>query len=209
MNIQVYQTILNRILFLDYPPGHILNEQVLAEEFGISRTPLRESLMRLEWEQLVRIIPRTGTIVAELEFQKMLHVFQVRLEVEALAGRLAAEQITDEHLVRIEKIGKDCGQLSSQRDRKALASIDRRFREALYDAGNNPVLKDMSEFLYNITFRLWYIISDRGDWAEEVQALLDEIEQTHRSLFKRIPMEAGKLRRESLRMHIERIKSKF
>lgn len=209
MNLQVYQTTLHRILFLEYPPGQILNENVLAKEFGISRTPLREALMKLEWEQLVRIIPRTGTIVAELEFQKMLHVFQVRLEVEALVGRLAAEQITDEHLSRIEKIGKDCGQLSEQRDRKALAAIDRRFRETLYDAANNPVLRDMSEYLYNITFRLWYIISDRGDWGEEVQALLDEIEGTHRTLTRRIPDEAGKLRRENLRRHIERIKGKF
>jgi len=57
MNQQIYQKILNRILFFEYVPGQILNENALANEFGLSRTPLRDVLSRLEWEQLVKIIP--------------------------------------------------------------------------------------------------------------------------------------------------------
>ena len=67
---ELYHTILNRILFLEYPPKYILKEEALAMEFGISRGPVREVLKRLEWEQLVETMPRTGTIITEIEYLK-------------------------------------------------------------------------------------------------------------------------------------------
>ena len=209
MNREIYRTIKDRILFLEYAPGQILNENALAEEFGVSRTPLREVLSRLEWEQLARILPRTGTLVTEIEFQKMMHVFQIRFEIEGLVGKLAAEKITDDHLEKIDKIRQECSQLLHHRSRKDLLNIDIKFRDALYDAANNPVLRDISKYLYDLTLRLWYTISERGDWAEEVRPLLDEIEQTHKALSRRNSQEAGKLRREFLIKHFARIRKKF
>ena len=82
MNPEIYEILKDRILFMEYRPGHILNEKVLAEEFKMSRTPLREVLMRLEWDMLVRILPRTGALVTEIEFYLMMNTYQVRFEVE-------------------------------------------------------------------------------------------------------------------------------
>ena len=209
MNQKIYRTIKDRILFLEYSPGQILNENKLAEEFGVSRTPLREVLSRLEWEQLTRILPRSGTMVAEIEFQKIMHVFQVRFAIEGLVGRLVAEKITDDHLDKIEEIRKECVQLLNRKSRKDLVNIDFKFRDVLYDAADNLVLKDMSQYLYDLTLRIWYIISDRGDWAEEVRPLLDEIEKTHEILSRRDPQKAEKLRSEFLIKHFARIRSKF
>jgi DNA-binding GntR family transcriptional regulator len=209
MNKEILKTVRDRILFMEYPPGQLVNEKALAEEFGFSRTPVREVLNRLEWEQLVRIIPRTGAIVTEIEFQKMIHVFQIRLDIEALVGRLAAEHITEKHLGEVDAIRQNCSELLAKKDRKALVGIDLEFRRVLYDAANNPVLRDMSQYLYNLTLRLWYAVFNRGDWIEEVRSLLEEIERSHEVLTRRQPEEAGKLRRELLSGHIERIKSKF
>lgn len=209
MNHEIYRIIKDRILFLEYKPGQILNEKTLAEEFGVSRTPLREVLSRLVWEQLARILPRTGTMITEIEFQKMMHVFQIRFEIEGLVGRLAAENVTDDHLDKIDKIRQECSQLLDRKNRKDLVNIDFKFRDVLYDAADNPVLRDISQYLYHLTLRLWYIISDRGDWAEEVQPLLDEIKQTRKALSRRDPQEAGKLRREFLIKHFARIRRKF
>ena len=209
MNHKIYRIIKDRILFLEYKPGQILNEKTLAEEFGVSRTPLREVLSRLVWEQLVRILPRSGTMVTEIEFQKMMHVFQIRFEIEELVGRLACEKITDHHLENIDKIQKEGSQLLDRKNRKDLVNIDFKFRDVLYDAANNPVLRDISQYLYDLTLRLWYIISDRGDWAEEVQPLLDEIKQTYEALSKGNRQEAGKLRSEFLIKHFARIRMKF
>ena len=209
MNHEIYRIIKDRILFLEYKPGQILNEKTLAEEFGVSRTPLREVLSRLVWAQLARILPRTGTMITEIEFQKMMHVFQIRFEIEGLVGRLAAENVTDDHLDKIDKIRQECSQLLDRKNRKDLVNIDFKFRDVLYDAADNPVLRDISQYLYDLTLRLWYIISDRGDWAEEVQPLLDEIKQTRKALSRRDPQEAGKLRREFLIKHFARIRRKF
>jgi len=209
MNVDIYRTILHRILFFEYPPGRILNENLLAKEFGVSRTPLREVLNRLEWEQLVRIIPRTGTIVTEIEFQKMTQVFQIRLEIEDLAGRLAAQQVTDDQLEKIEKIKQECEALKEHRSQRALVETDFKFRDILYDAANNPVLRDISQYLYHLTIRLSYILFERGEWDEGVRASLDEYEQVYEALARKDSAAAGSLRREWLRTHIERIKGKF
>lgn len=209
MNIEIYNQIRNRILFLEYQSGQILNEKVLADEFGVSRTPLREVLCRLEWEQLVRILPRSGTMVAEIEFHKMMNIFQVRLEIEGLAGRLAAEMMTASYLESLEQLAKDCEALIDQRNKKDLAKIDFAFRKILYDAGNNHVLRDISNQLYSLTFRIWFVIMDHGDWTEEVMAVTNEIRDTHSILSRRNPVEVGESRKAVLLRHVERIKRKF
>jgi len=76
MNEQIYTVIKNRILFLEYAPGQILNENVLAKEFGVSRTPMRDVLNRLEWEKMARVIPRTGTMVNEIKFEHMMNIYR-------------------------------------------------------------------------------------------------------------------------------------
>jgi DNA-binding GntR family transcriptional regulator len=209
MNTDIHTCIRNRILFLEYPSGKILNEKVLADEFGVSRTPLREVLYRLEWEQLVRILPRTGTLVTEIEFPKLMNVFQVRLEIEAMAGRLAAEMMESDGLYRLEELVKRCDALIGNRDMKALARIDLEFREILYEAARNPVLQEISDQLYNLTFRIWYMIMGRGDWNEEVLALVNEMKNIHGALSRRNPMEAADARKNMLLQHISRIRRKF
>lgn len=209
MNLEIYNCIRDRILFLEYQSGQILNEKVLADEFGVSRTPLREVLYRLEWEQLVRILPRSGTMVTEIEFHKMMNVFQVRLEIEAMAGRLAAEMLTPQHLERLERLERDCEALVDERNQKSLAIIDFSLRDILYDAGCNPVLRDISNQLYNLSFRIWFVIMGRGDWTEEVLAVANEIRAIRSVLSRKNPNEAGDVRKTLLLRHIERIKRKF
>ena len=209
MNLDIYRTILHRILFFEYPPGRILNENLLAQEFGVSRTPLREVLNRLEWEQLVRIIPRTGTIVTEIEFRKMTQVFQIRLEIEDLAGRLAAQQATKDHLRDIDRVLQECEKMTGHRSQRALVETDFKFRDILYDAANNPVLRNISQYLYHLTIRLSYILFERGEWEEGVKASRDEYMQVRGTLAKRDAVAAGSARREWLKIHIERIKGKF
>ena len=98
MNPDIYREIKCRILLLEYAPGQILNENVLAGKFGVSRTPMREVLYRLSREQLVRVIPRTGIMVTQIEFQTMMYTYQTRLGIEGEVGRRCAELATDDHL---------------------------------------------------------------------------------------------------------------
>jgi DNA-binding GntR family transcriptional regulator len=209
MDNKIYDTIRQRILFMEYPPGTILNEKVLAEEFGLSRSPIRDVLNALEISGLVRVIPRTGTLVSEIEFHKMMDVYRVRLEIEALVGHLAAEHITDDHLQEILQIAGECRELFAERDRRRLIMIDMKFRQVLYEAANNPTLKEISQHLYDQTVRIWYNFLDRTDWKIEIQGMLDEILQTHEILFSRQPSEAWTVRKGFLQNYLDRLKKKF
>jgi DNA-binding GntR family transcriptional regulator len=209
MNPDIYREIKRRILFLEYAPGQILNENVLAREFGVSRTPMREVLYRLSWEQLARIIPRTGTMVTQIEFQTMMHTYQTRLGIEGEVGRLCAELATDDHLTAIGSIRKDCAALMDNKNPGALVEIDRNFRHVLHEAAGNPVLQRVSEDLYTLTFRLWYVTLDKGDWQDEVREMLDEIDQTLAGLRAADPVLTAQVRRDALMRHFDRIRGKY
>ncbi|MBV5330097.1 MAG: GntR family transcriptional regulator [Chlorobium sp.] len=208
MNNDIYQTIKDRILNMEYHPGDILNEKILAKEFDVSRTPLREVLNKLEWERLVRVLPRTGTMVTEIEFQQIMNTFQVRLGIEEMIGKLASEHATTDHHQRLEQLQEQCNKLFDYVDKVALMAVDRELRAILNDATNNPVLKNISESLYDLTARLWCVVLDNGDWKEEVQSVYDEILQTLMVL-KNGENELGMMRRDLLIKHIERIRRKF
>ncbi|MFS2117573.1 GntR family transcriptional regulator, partial [Herbaspirillum frisingense] len=75
-------------------PGQHLDETSLAEEFGVSRTPIREALIQLASMGIVEMRPRRGAIVAEIGPQQLIEMFEVMAEFEAMCGRLAARRMT-------------------------------------------------------------------------------------------------------------------
>ncbi len=209
MNPKIYQTLRNRILFLEYEPGQILNEQQLAKEFKVSRTPLRDVLSRLEWEHLVRILPRTGTMIAEIELNKIMNVFQIRLEIEELVGRLAAERFTHQRIEKLDLLRQACGRIMGQRNRRALAEIDFELRDLFHEAAGNSFLSEISDRLYALTFRLWYYNMEKGEWVKEVRSVEEDLEVLPTVLAKGNPVEAGRMRHAQLMKHLERIRTKF
>jgi DNA-binding GntR family transcriptional regulator len=87
-------TIRQRILDQHYPPGRLLSENQLAEELGISRTPIREALRELAAGGLLRILPQRGIVVSEPSVQDIVEVYQLREQLECFAARQAAERLT-------------------------------------------------------------------------------------------------------------------
>jgi DNA-binding GntR family transcriptional regulator len=209
MGVDIYETIKERILFLEYKPAQILNEKDIAKEFELSRTPVREALKHLEWDQLVRVLPRSGTMVTEIQFEKMMYTFQVRFEIEELVGNLAAEHMHEENAVRFEPLKQQCLGLMEEKALQKLTDIDRSFRAILFDAAQNPILRQISDYLYNLTFRLWYITLPRGKWSDEVQAMYDEIDATQKACLQGNHPKIGSIRKEILIRHFTRIREKF
>jgi DNA-binding GntR family transcriptional regulator len=205
----MFNILRDRILYMEYHPGQILNENMLAQEFGVSRSPVRNVLNRLEWEQLVRIIPRTGSMVTEIEFNKIMHVFQVRFECEVLEIQLAAKQLDDSHLDQLTEIKERCAALFDNKDRKALVAVDADIRNMIHDAAGNPVLKEISDRLYTQTFRLWYGAMDKGDWNEEVASMVEEIGNLSDLIRDRDTKSMGMFRRKVLTDHFDRMRRKF
>lgn len=212
MKIEIYEKLRERILYIEYEPGSILNEQKLAKEFNVSRTPLRTVLFRLEWEHLIKILPRTGIQVTELELNRMMNVFQARLELEDVIGRMAAEQFTSEHFDRLNRLLKDCEPLFGQKDPKALAGIDFSIKALFHEAAGNPFLTEMSDRLYALTFRLWYynmIKMNAAQWKNEVISVKKELTDLAAILTQESPIDVGQARKTHLLEHLERIRSGF
>ena len=209
MNQKIYKAIRDRILFLEYEPGQILNEQQLAKEFNVSRTPLREVLSRLEWEHLVRILPRTGTMIAEIELNTIMNVFQVRLGIEEMVGKMAAEHFGQARIEKLDQLRMACGRIKEHRDRRAMAAIEFELRALFHEAAGNPFLTEMSERLYAITFRLWYLNMERGDWRKEVASVEEDLEVLPEIMAKGDPLDTGRVRHAQLMKHLERIRRKY
>lgn len=94
-----YQTLKERLVDCVYEPGTMLNEAQLAAELGLSRTPIREAISRLELDGFVKTLPKKGVYVTDISFSDVLEVFQTRLEIEPIALRLAAQHLPKAELM--------------------------------------------------------------------------------------------------------------
>lgn len=197
---------------MQYPPGEILNETTLAKEFGTSRGPLRDVLKRLEWKKLVMTMPRLGTQVTEIDFQKIIQVFQIRFDLEALAARLACENATQEHIDRIEALIEKLDQIPGDGKKDTgirFIEIDLLFRDILYEAAENPILRELSDFLYHLTLRVHLLTFNKGDFSRLRPLFLNELKEFQEAFADGNTEEAGQIRRRYLKEYLVDVKSLF
>lgn len=100
----IFDTLREAIIAGELKPGERLMEVKLAEKMGVSRTPVREAIRKLELEGLVEMLPRKGAHVAELSVKDIMDVLEVRATLDGLATALAAERITDEEIKKLEHV---------------------------------------------------------------------------------------------------------
>jgi DNA-binding GntR family transcriptional regulator len=156
-----YAGIRQRIVSLELPPGSAVNEAALAAELGVGLAPVRSALRRLAWENFVVILPRRGTLVAELDAADLQEIFELRVELEGLAARLAAESAgADEHESLSALVERTRGALASG-NHHALIELDRELHAAIADAAGNTLLAAQLDWLYGHVLRLWSVALDR------------------------------------------------
>jgi DNA-binding GntR family transcriptional regulator len=205
MNEKIYSTIKQRILNLHFAPGQNLNPKALANELGVSQTPIREVLLRLEWEKLVTIIPRMGIQVTKIDFKELKEVYRSRILIEGELGRLAAQNINPVHLSEMESLLNTCKKIKIENARQELVATDKAFRHVLFQAADCRTLQEISELLYNQTLRVWHLTFDETDVSSEVNMEAKEIEDTIEALSKNDPQTAGKLRKKIIIAWIDRL----
>ena len=145
MQKDAYGLILHAIDIGTYKPGDRLVESELAERFGVSRTPIREALQRLETQSLLARDGRS-LIVASLDHNQMAELYVVRSELEGLAARLAAQHATEEEIRVLRKMVDDDAGLVD--DPKALARANRRFHKQVHLASHNRYLVQQLDLVY-------------------------------------------------------------
>lgn len=136
----VSETLREAIVSSVLKPGERLMEIQLAEELGVSRTPVREAIRKLELEGFVIMIPRRGTYVADLSIKDVNEVFEIRTALDVLAAGLAAERITDEELETMERILVQIGECVEQNELEPIVELDSQFHDILYRACRNDRL---------------------------------------------------------------------
>lgn len=136
----VFEALREAIINGTLRPGERLMEIPLAEELGVSRTPVREAIRKLEREGFVVMVPRKGAFVAGISLKDIADIFEVRAALEALAAGLAAERIGDDELEELERLLVRMAEIIEENDVSAFLESDTRFHDTLYRTSGNKRL---------------------------------------------------------------------
>ena len=121
-------------------PGERIMEIQLAEELGVSRTPVREAIRKLELEGYVVMMPRRGTYVANMSIRDINEIFEIRTSLESLSNGLAAEHITDEELEHLQRLLVIIGGYIKEGNMEKIVETDIEFHDLMYHAARNQRL---------------------------------------------------------------------
>ncbi|MDR3289010.1 MAG: GntR family transcriptional regulator [Peptococcaceae bacterium] len=127
-------------------PGERLMEMQLADEMGVSRTPVREAIRKLELEGFVVMVPRKGAYVAGVSLKDVADVFEIRTALESLAAGLAAERVTEEEIEQMERLVHWAEEKEPTLEQ--ILEMDTSFHALVYKASRNPWLTQILENLW-------------------------------------------------------------
>lgn len=192
----VFNTLRQAILKGELEPGERLMEIQLAERLGVSRTPIREAIRKLELEGLVNMVPRKGAEVAKISERNLRDVLEVRRALEELAMELACQRLSEEDIEKIRELNIKMQAEMNNEDSTALAEVDEAFHDVIYLGTGNErlvqMLNNLREQMYR--YRLEYI-KDQGSRASLVKE--------HEELIKAVAARDINLAKEAIRGHID------
>ena len=178
-------------------PGERLMEIQLAEELGVSRTPVREAIRKLELEGYVIMMPRRGTYVANLSIRDVNEVFEIRTSLDSLASGLAAERITDEELERLQRLLVLISEYVETNDMEKIVETDTEFHDLLYQASRNTRLVGI---IFNLREQLTRFRTTSMAFPGRLAATLEE----HRPIVEAIAQGDVKEAQAAAEYHMEK-----
>ncbi len=139
----IFERIRDDILYGKYEKGEKIVEAKLAEEFNVSRTPVREALKQLELDDLVENIPNRGVVVKGISKQDIVDIFTIRLAIEGIAVEWAIERMDQEDMQKIKEIYELMEFYTFKKDVKKFAELNTKFHEAIYKATKSRYLENV------------------------------------------------------------------
>ena len=179
--VRAYEMIRERITTLEMAPGSVINEQLLAEEMNMASVPVREALKLLVHDSLVVITPRHGLYVAGVNIPDLEQLSEMRLALESLSARLAAQRATEDDIVVLEALRLEQARIPAEDgapgSSRQLFDVDHRFHQAIARASHNKYLADGLERLFGLSQRLWYLaLPQLGFLPSAVEKHLDLVD---------------------------------
>lgn len=191
---QVFEKLENDIIVGIYPRGEILTELKLVEQLGVSRTPIREALRRLEQERLIKDSGK-GSVVLGITLEDLEDIMNIRQHVEGLAAYYAAQNASEEAKNKLKHISELQDFYFEKRDIDNLQKMDDQFHDALYEMSHRTVLHDTLLPLHRKTMRY------RKAAIKNEQRLKNSVNE-HRDIIKAIADGNGELAQELMSQHI-------
>jgi DNA-binding GntR family transcriptional regulator len=189
----VYKVLHEAIVMSILPAGQWLGEVQLARLFDVSRTPVREAILRLETENLAVRVPRRGLVVSKITPKETIDVYVVREAIDGLAAALAAEHASPAEIKHLESINEQFAQAAAVNDLAALAEINLRFHEAIVQASQNDLLISFVKHIHRLVRRFrstTFAYPDRAGGAVEAhRRLVNAIAERNAELARQIAME--------------------
>lgn len=169
---QVFDYILNRILYGDLKVGEKINIEAIARDLKVSRTPVREAFRKLEQMDLVVAIPFSGFQVKQLSIEEIHEIYQIRILLEVYAIRESAKKITPDQLDHIISIQKKMEQIleSENHSNQQILVCNREFHMAIFKTCSLPLLCEMIETLWNrLSFFRLLLIQEKSYGSRSMQ----------------------------------------
>ena len=173
---EVFNTLRERILKGVYKPGERLMEIHLADQLGVSRTPIREAIRMLELEGLVKMVPRKGAQVAKISKEDLQDVLEVRKALDTLSVKLACERITEDEIKLLNNAEREFEKALASKDVRDIAEADVAFHDVIHSATKNGRLKSMISNLAERIYRYRFeYIKQQSDGGQTLMLELREI----------------------------------
>ena len=203
---RIYKTIRDRICLLEYQPGDRLGEEELAREFHVSRTPIRRVLSKLEGEGLLESRHGVGTFVTDVDIDSLAQVFQLRMELAELLGKLDPIPRSEGDLARVRALLVRCDKLLKKPDPKAYARLNMDFFQELGAMVGNAPLREISERLYYLTTRIWLKSVPHLNLPDEITVFRREMADILQAMEVGDLEAMGHIRRSHISMSVKRMK---
>jgi DNA-binding GntR family transcriptional regulator len=159
---RAYAAIQHRLIMLDIPPLAPIDDVALAQSLDVGRTPVREALKRLEVDRLVVSYPRRGTFATGVDITDLAYISEIRVQLEPLAARRAAEHATRSVRVELTQVAEIIETIDvATLDRHQLMDWDLKVHRTIYRAAGNPHLEDTLVRYNNLATRIFCLFLDR------------------------------------------------
>jgi DNA-binding GntR family transcriptional regulator len=165
---RAYLAIRDQLIMLEIRPNEPIDDDALASSLGVGRTPVREALKRLEGDRLVVSFPRRGTFATGMDITDLAHISEIRVQLEPLAARRAAERAPREVRAELAELAERIAELDvAEIDRTELMRWDLAVHRAIYHSAGNPHLEDVLIRYDNLATRIFCLFLDRLPTVDE------------------------------------------
>ena len=205
---RMHHEIRTRICLLDYEPGTRLSEETLAAELGVSRTPLRRVLTRLEGEGLLQSKHGVGTFVTDVDIAELAQTYRLRLELAELIGKLDPVPPSPALLEEFRALSDRSKSLLADPDPRRFARLNMDYFLTVLKLTANEPLRAISERLYFQTTRIWLksVFASRIDLSDEVAIFDSEIDDILQAIEMRDLHAAALIQRAHVSMSFVRMR---